>query len=332
MVVSNVNRSNVIVWAALVSISGCTQSPDQGALIEDYARAVDITWVEKYVTFEQDRNGNLSETDFHFLAETIYSDREKVERLDAILSTEAGREPLATFEASDPHDFTNGMYWTRKSKSHDSIDELEAAYPPDMAFVWEIDTPEGQLRLDPIRIGGPNHETEVPAASPLFLSQGDKPVPDVHSIDSERPLLVQWNPFTIGKPLEGSEWEDFIFFLISDCHGEDQFTSGAPEQEGGAATFDTTSIEIPANSLEPGMRYVMFISHVNYVDYNKSHGIEQFAANSFGVELKIQTAGTAESARTCPEPAIKAPYLWAGKTPGDAGLVPWPGIPTRGEL
>ena len=327
---SKVNRAIVIICTALLPSFGCSQSPDQQALIEDYARAVDITWVEKYVTFEQDNDGNLAETDFHFLAETIYSDRSEVERLVAILSTVDGEEPLATFEASDPHDFTNGMFWTRKSKSYDDGDTLEAAYPADTAFVWEIDTPEGRLSLEPIRIGGPEHKTEVPAASPLFLSQGGKPVPDIRNVDSELPLFVRWNPFTIGKPLSGSEWEDFIFFLVSDCHGEDQFTSGAPEQEGGAARFDTTSIEIPAKSLEPGMRYVMFISHVNYVDYNKSHGIEQFAANSFGVELNIQTAGTAEAARTCPEPAIKAPYLWVGKTPRDAGLVPWPGIPTHG--
>ena len=328
----NVYRAVLIVSAALVSAFGCSQPPDQSTLVEEFARAVDITWVEKYVTFEQDSNGNLAQTDVHFLAETIYSSRTDAEKLVAILSTEDGVEPLATFEASDPYDFTNGMFWTRKSKSYDDIDDLEAAYPPDTAFVWEIDTPEGRLRLDPIGIGGPEYKTEIPDATPLFLSQGGKPVPDVRNINSDRPLLVRWNPFTIGKPLEGSEWEDWVVLMVSDCHGEVQFSSGAPEQEGGAVSLDTTSIEIPANSLVPGMQYDMFITHINYVDYNKSHGIEQFAANSFAVELAIETAGMGDAGRTCPEPAIKAPYLWVGKTPVDADIVPWPGIPRNGEL
>ena len=135
---------------------------------------------------------------------------------------------------------------------------------------------------------------------------------------------IRWNPFTIGEALEGTQWHDLIFVLVSDCRGKVVFTSGAPEDEAGFADFTVTSTEVPPELLEPGMDYVVFISQVNYVDHNISHDIEQLAANSFAVELNVKTSGSVDISRTSPEPANQAAYLWSAKTPADARLVPWP--------
>ncbi len=112
--------------------------------------------------------------------------------------------------------------------------------------------------------------------------------------------------------------------MISDCFGDVRYTSGAPEQGQGFADFRVTAVEIPAGVLEAGMDFIVFLTHIKYVDYNMSHGIEQFAANSFAVELSVRTSGSPGEGRTCPSPAVKAPYLWLAKTLPEKGMVPWP--------
>ena len=292
--------------------------------ILDPVRAMDMTWVEKYVTYTQDHHGQLQATDFHLLAEVIYADRSTIRNVESVLYLKGRATPLASFDEHDPFAFTNGLFYTRKSKSYDDLAALEAAHPASGHYVWEIHGPGGDIQLAPIRIGGPELRTRIPDPSPIYLSQSGQPVTDFNSIDPDTSLAIGWDPFTIGAPLEGSNWDDLVFVLVNDCHGKVVYTSGAPEDEDGFADFSVTSAEMPAQSLEPGMDYVVFISQVNYVDANVSHGIEQLAANSFAVELEISSAGRIDPARTCPEPAYKAAYLWSGKTPAGLGMVPWP--------
>ena len=306
-----------------VATIGCFSFCTRPAISEPVP-AMDMTWVEKYVTYTQDHHGQLKATDYHFLAEVIYAKRSTIKNVESFLYVKGSDIPLASFAEKDPYAFTNGLFYTRKSKSYDDLAKLEAVHPASNHYVWEIRGPEGNLQLDPIRIGGPELRTRIPDTSPIYLSQSGQPVTDFNGINSEMPLAISWDPFTIGSPLEGSNWDDLVFVLVSDCHGKVVYTSGAPEDEDGFADFSVTSTEMPARLLEPGMDYVVFISQVNYVDANVSYGIEQLAANSFAVELEVRTAGRIDPARTCPEPAYKAAYLWSGKTPAGYGMLPWP--------
>lgn len=292
--------------------------------ISEPVRDMDMTWVEKYITYAQDHHGQLRITDYHFMAEVIYAHRSTIKNTDSFLYVKGNDIPLAGFSETDPFAFTNGLFYTRKSKSYDDFASLEAAHPATNQYVWEIRGPKGKTRLEPIRIGGPELRTQVPDTSPIYLFQSGRPVTDFNNIVPDLPLDIGWDPFTIGRPLEGTDWDDLVFVLVSDCHGKVVYTSGAPEDEDGFADFSATSTEMPAGLLEPGMDYVVFISQVNYVDANVSHGIEQLSANSFAVELEVRTAGQVNPARVCPEPAYKAAYLWSEKTPAESGMVPWP--------
>ena len=294
------------------------------AAISGPARDMDMTWIEKYVTYTQDHHGQLQATDYHFMAEVIYAKRSTIKNVVSFLFVEGSDTPLASYAENDPFAFTNGLFYTRKSRSYDDLGSLEAAHPATGRYVWEIHGPGGSVELDPIRIGGPELRTMIPDTSPIHLSQSGRPVTDFNNIDPGVALGIGWDPFTIGAPLEGTDWDDLVFVLVSDCHGKVVYTSGAPEDEEGFADFSTTSTEMPAELLEPGMDYVVFISQVNYVDANISHGIEQLAANSFAVELEVRTADLISPDRSCPEPAHKAAYLWSGKTPAGSGMVPWP--------
>lgn len=312
--------SKCLLFITVIGYSGFYACPATSEPVRD----MDMTWVEKYITYTQDHQGQLKVTDYHFMAEVIYAKRSTIKNVNSFLYVKGSDIPLAGFAEKDPFAFTNGLFYTRKSKSYDDLASLEAAHPASGHYVWEIRGPGGNIQLDPIRIGGPELRTRIPATSPIYLSQSGQPVTDFNGINPDVSLGIAWEPFIIGAPLEGTDWDDLVFVLVSDCHGKVVYTSGAPEDEEGFADFSAISTEMPAELLESGMNYVVFISQVNYVDANVSYGIEQLAANSFAVELEVRTAGRISLERSCPEPAHKAAYLWSGKTPAGVGMVPWP--------
>ena len=285
---------------------------------------VTMTWVEKYVTYRQDDSGDLELTDVHFLAEVIFDGDRNFDAISASIRREGSDTPLATYDGSDKRAFTNGYYYTRKTRSFDSLDELEAVHAPDAVYVWQVSGPQGEFELPPIRIGGPEGELQMPAPGPIRLSQNGVPVDDPMTIDSQADLTISWSPFEIGARLEGSSWDDLIFVLISDCTGKVVYTAGAPGTDPDFARYDDESDRVPAGTLREGRDYVTFISQVNYVDHNESRGIEQLAANSFATELAIRTIGNGPVA-SCEGTQRPAQYLWTRKTRGE-DMQTWPTV------
>ncbi len=281
---------------------------------------IDLTWIEKYVTFEQSAEGELHVTDHHFLAEICYRQLEQIDGLQAALYAANRDDPLATFGLRDPRAFTNGFHYTRKSKSYSALDTLDRDHPPDQAYWWEVSHEQGSVRLPPIHIGGKEGTNQIPGPSPIFVHQHGESA-DPAALDARSAMTLSWLPFETGCAHPGSDWNDLIFVLISDAGGNVVFTGGAPGGETDYLDYTNTQVEVPAGLLEPGSDYVFFMSQVKYVDNNRANGVQQLACNSFAVELPVRTAGPQSSYAGIRR---KADYLWAGKTPSDQGLVPWP--------
>ncbi len=317
-------RTRCLALAAAVAglATGC--SPDTPESTAAETPDVTMTWVEKYLTYEQTPDDQLNLTDVHFLAEIIFDGDRNFDAISAAVHEADSSAPLATYGGRDKRAFTNGYFYTRKTRSFDALEDLENRHPPDATFVWTISGPAGDFRLDPIRIGGPNAETAIPDVSTIQLSQGGNRISDYDAIAADEPLTISWDPFTIGGPLEGTKWRDLVFVLVSDCKGDVVYTGGAPGTDDDFVDFTKTSTTMPAGRMKPGLPYVVFISQVNYVDFNVSHGIEQFAANSFATELGVRTAGTATT-DTCEQGARPAQYLWTRKTRGEA-MQSWPTV------
>jgi hypothetical protein len=292
------------------------------AALSDPKPDVTLTWVEKYLTYAQDREDRLTLTDAHFLAEIIFDSDRDFDAIHATLRRQGSGDPLATYGGSDKRAFTNGYFYTRKTRSFDSLEALDALHPADSRFVWTIAGPSGEFTLDPIRIGGPEGRTQIPKPSTIRLQQEAQSVKDYDAIDPAAPLTINFDPFVGGGPLEGTVWSDLVFVLVSDCHGEVVYTGGAPGTDKDFVDYTDTSATVPAGRLRPGEPYVVFISQVNYVDFNESHGIGQLAANSFATELPVHTRGE-PAAGACTTDLKPAQYLWTRKTRGNA-MVSWP--------
>ncbi len=282
----------------------------------------DITWVEKYVTYQQEHHGALTLTDVHFLAEVAFTDRSDLDGIVVELYVDGEEQPITSYTGNDKLAFTNGYFYPRQTRSFDTLEALESVWPADTRFRWHIRYPDRVDVLAPIRIGGPGGSTDIPEPSTIRLFQHDAQITDHHAIDPLAPITIEWDPFIGGAPLEGSIWTDLVFVLVSDCRGKVVFTGGAPGTDDDFISYEETSVVMPGGLLEPGQPYVFFISQVNYVDHNVSEGVEQLAANSFATELPTRTSGSPDTA-ACPDPAKPAVYLWTRKTaPGQMEV--WP--------
>jgi hypothetical protein len=283
---------------------------------------ITLTWVEKYLTYQQDHDNRLTLTDAHFLAEIIFDSDRDFDAIRASIRESGSQEPLARYSGQDKRAFTNGYFYTRKTRSFKSLEDLERSRPANGTFDWSVSGPGGDFELAPIRIGGPEGRTQMPTPSTIRLSQSGAAVTDYEAIDPSAPMTINWDPFVGGGPLPGSKWSDLVFVLVSDCHGEVVYTGGAPGTDEVFVDYNDTSATMPAGRLRPGEPYVVFISQVNYVDYNESHGIGQLAANSFATELPVRARGTA-AADACTSDLKPAQYLWTRKTRGSA-MESWP--------
>jgi len=288
-----------------------------------------LTWTEKYQTYYQDKSGELHQTDNIFLAEIGYFEEQGLLDVTANLMRSRGGERLAFFSVDDLEASSNDVFYTRKTESFDTLSELEAYHPEDGSYEWTLEWPGGSVKLAPVNIGGPEGKTQIPQLTPIFLSQDGVAITGADTVDSEQDLFVSWQPFISGQPLPDTEFSDLNFLLLDNCRGEIVYASGAPGAGDRFLDYSALGDVIPASLLEPGMDYVVFLSRVNFVDYVKSHGIEQFAANSFAVELPISTKG--ELLSECPSPYKKADYRFSRKSSPGKGMVAWPTLQERLE-
>lgn len=285
------------------------------------ATDVDVTWVEKYLTYVQGPDGELHLTDIHFLAEICFYHARAFDEITATLHSSL-RPSLATYGPKDQRAFTNGAFYTRKSLSFPDVASLEARFPPRTQFNWEIAGPSGHVRLAPIRIGGAAAATCFPKVSAIRLSQNGSGVRDFQHLDPGGDLTVEFDRLTTSGPrLAESLFNDFTFLLVSNHAGEVVFTGGMPNASEPFLDDTATSATVPAGTMSPGEEYVVFISQVHAVDFNRSFGIEQLAHNSFAVEASVRTVGQPPQASRVR--GRKAQYLWSRKTKGPE-LETWP--------
>jgi hypothetical protein len=283
---------------------------------------IEAFWIEKYLTYAQDRHGDLRPTDCIFLAE--YALRGAVsdaQRFEAAVFRVGTDRPLATYSGRDRL-WCNRMWVNRKSRSFDTLEALEQAHPATDAYSWQVTGFPAPVTFKPVRIGGPEARTQIPRPHAMRLRQAGHPVTDCERIDPSLPLDIEWNRFEGART--GPGIEDTIFVFVDDCHGEVVYFGGLPIEQD-RIRFDATSTTVPAGVLKPGQPYTVFFSQCKIVDQDISEGLYNLAVNSFGVELDIRTLGV-NPGPECPEPRRMAPFRWKRKTRVASGLETWPTI------
>lgn len=283
---------------------------------------IEAFWIEKYLTFSQDHTGNLIPTDHLFLAEyALRGDVADAKLFRADFFRTGTTVPLQSYGAEDKL-WCNRLWVNRKARSYDTLAALERAHPASNAYFREVSGAHIAGRIRPVRIGGPAGKTQIPKPHPMRISQDGRRAQDLNAIDAAKPLLIEWDRFENAQA--GPVIDDTIFVFVDNCRGAVVYFGGLPV-EAERIHFDSTSVTVPAGTLEPGQPYTVFFSQCKMVDQDARDGLINCAVNSFGVELNIHTSGT-RAGQPCPEPACMAPYRWSRKTRVSQGLETWPTV------
>jgi hypothetical protein len=280
-------------------------------------------WLEKYAVFRQTQEGELVNLDFMLLNEVIPFRVEDLYHVKCFRGSET--EPFVTFGSGNRLSFVNEWLLDRKARSHDSAEELDASFP-NTSYRYRIEDAKGIHELT-LSLGGAEGITSYPSVPRLKISQ---PGCLSGKFDYAQDITIQWSAFeTIPGPAKELPLfaENTIFVLIDNCRGETVYTSGSGNKNERMSPL-TTQFKVPAQVLEPGMRYTVFVCFIKIrASDSVTVGdavISGVAVNSAVTELAFQTAGEARNSRECPPIEMRANYRWPGKLRSDGELLPWP--------
>lgn len=286
-------------------------------------------WIEKYLVHMQDRPGDPPRpVDNMLLCETVLSSPGDGYEVVLTRGATGDGERVTSFVPEAPLVFINEMLLNRKARSFASRDELEEAFPAGEYTFTALDA-SGTHALT-VNLGGESGETEVPSVPTIDLLQSGGRV--TGEVDSSLPLRIEWDSFVCegSSPSSSPGWfaQNAIFLLLDNARGEMVYSSGVvpPYAE---LTPDSTWITIPADRLEPGMDYTVFLSFINYRDTDSAERadgtrLEAASVNSIAVELPFSTGGEAAAGRSRPPRPVRANYRWPGVRASEAEPLPWP--------
>ena len=255
----------------------------------------DYVVVGKSINHRQAPTGDLSLLNTVFFAEVF-------ETGSGTVSNAVLRGPG---EAADGIPFSgDGIHFLAGTRQF-TIEGLTKNFP-DTTYLFDFDTPDGNVRDFPATFMRDAGEMRNPGPIEISLFQNGEPaLPG--AIDPDQDLTVRWSPFTKGAADPNGIIDDMIYVIFGDCLGNEIGHSGHAISNPDALTYAATEYVISADLLEPGQPFQLEVEHSN-MDTAIERDIEiivTYAATSF---LDLKATGVDQSEKGCPS----IPYAMDG--------------------
>ena len=182
------------------------------------------------------------------------------------------------------------------SDRYSSIESLEEDFP-DGTYLFQFDTPHGNVRDFPVTFTKRGQESRNPAPILMTLHQNGR-VADPDAIDPDADLLVTWSEFEHGSADPNGVIDDLVFVIMGDCLGVKTVHSGAAFGPS-FLTFKAEEFIIPAESLRPGQPFQVEIEF-SEMDTAKRDGLVSIITYAASTFLDIRTTGINEDEVVCP--------------------------------
>jgi hypothetical protein len=208
-------------------------------------------------------------------------------------------------EAADGLRFPEGQIQFLAGKRQFSIDKLTENYP-DATYLFNFDTPDGNMRDLPATFTRDAGETRNPGPIRVTLYQDGK-LADPQVIDPDLNLTVRWSDFEKGSQDPRGIAEDMIYVIMGDCQGNETVHSGHGIRDAHALTYVASEFVVPADDLNPGQPFQLEVEHSN-MDTDVQQGIEVIVTYAATTFLDIRTTGEDTAGANCPD----MPYAMDG--------------------
>ncbi len=242
----------------------------------------------KSSNYAQDASGSLTLLNHHFFSEIFLTEEGRIKSAALTIPN----QPLEPMRYED-----RGANYYVEGGHFDTQEELDASYP-NGTFVFDIITPSVKITREELRLAGPGGQTTLPDPITITLLQSGHAVSPVEIV-AEEELVIRWSEYAGGAADPRGIVDDMIFVVVADCHGERLFHTGLPFQ-GTHLTYRTPEVSVPANTLQSGQPYSMFVEFPSVVDSRVIRGVPGFTSYATATYLDLHTLGPTWDAG-CPD-------------------------------
>lgn len=247
--------------------------------------------VGKAARFFQDQNKQLKLWRYHVFAEVFLTRNGSLSDLSVRLPGSDGTKIIPHLIPTKSK-LVNDVY--KFADIHFMSEEIMNRMIANGEFTINYDTPSGNVRNRTVRLEGPG----VPPSPIVTLLQNGKEI-QIDTVDPDLDLVVTWSNWPDGAPDPNGILDDLIFVAAHHCNRDYAIHSGRPFEGTDFLTYRAKEYRIPADQLDPGRVYTMFVEFADLVDTNSVDSIEGLATFTNQTYVDFHTTG--KPSHKCPQ-------------------------------
>lgn len=239
----------------------------------------------KVSRYQQTKSASLERLEPLFFAEIFITDGGSVKNATIKFPGMNGTIEELKYRYSESDEIGDVMYLSGLTESYE---DLEEKYPMgDYAFSFM--TSEGDVKNSIV-----SYKNRTFPAHPIIIFKQDNNKIAIDEIDSTKELIITWPKFTEGKADKNGLLDDPIFVAIDSCKIEDIVHSGRPFEKNGYLTYRASQFIVPADTLELGQKYSMYVEHAIFTDTHNRSGVPAFATLASSTYMDFMTLGVTD--------------------------------------
>ena len=271
------NRLLVSILLSVIILSGCETKKSK-------LSQKDVTFygTGKVSRYQQHSDDTLEVLQPLFFAEIFITEGGNVNDATVILPDAQESTIKLLFRHSESDEIGDVMYHSEMLESYETLEEK---YPMG-TYRFNFETSEGRVLNSIVSYRNksfPNHPV-------IMFYQNDMRI-GINEVDSTKELIIKWPEFSAGQSDPNNILDDPIFVAIDSCIMEDIIHSGRHFEKNGYLNYQAKEYRVPANKLEPGQTYAMYVEHAIFTDTQNDFGMPGFATLASSTYMNFQTLG-----------------------------------------
>ena len=270
-------RLLVFIQLSVIILSGCE-------IKKSKLSQKDVTFygTGKVSRYQQHSDDTLEALQPLFFAEIFITEGGIVNDATVILPDVQESTIKLLFRHSESDEIGDVMYHSEMLESYETLEEK---YPMG-TYRFNFETSEGRVLNSIVSY----RNKSFPEHPVIMFYQDDMRI-GINEVDNSKELIIKWPEFSAGQSDPNNILDDPIFVAIDSCIMEDIIHSGRPFEKNGYLNYQVKEYKVPANKLEPGQTYAMYVEHAIFTDTQNDFGMPGFATLASSTYMDFQTLG-----------------------------------------
>ena len=271
------SRLLVSILLSVIILSGCETKKSKFS-----QKDVTFYGTGKVSRYQQHGDDTLEALQPLFFAEIFITEGGNVDNATVIVPDAQESSIKLMFEHTESDEIGDVMYHSEMLTSYENLEEK---YPMGV-YRFNFKTSEGSVLNSIV-----SYKNKSFPEHPIIMFYQDDIRIGINEVDNTKELIIKWPEFSAGQSDPNNILDDPIFVAIDSCIMEDIIHSGRPFEKNGYLNYQAKEYKVPANKLEPGQTYAMYVEHAIFTDTQNDFGMPGFATLASSTYMDFQTFG-----------------------------------------